>query len=633
MNDAANLIGAVLRLAGDGEAQAGLFLNASVELGVDPLDYCAHRFGLDAAAVWERAAAWAGLAFFPEVPAGALTAPPSHRLDALANARTAAGRLYDRRVLFAAPRCAEFVALRRAGAARPDLVTQLCIVPPARLRAALVRHHTASLMTSARQRLTRRWPTASASIDLGFSVRLTFLVVGVVVMGLALAAPFVWQPVLMPIVTLLLMAPAMMRLLAAVPGLVPPPLTTAHELDDAALPVYSVLVPLRNEVQMVPNLARALGRLDYPPEKLDIKFVVEARSHATVAAVEALLCDPRFELVAVPDETPRTKPKALNYALPFVRGEHLVVFDAEDVPDPSQLRQAASLFSLNPEIDCLQAELVIDNAEENWLATMFAGEYAGLFGLMLPALAHWRLPMPLGGTSNHFRVQALRELGGWDAYNVTEDADLGVRLARLRYRSASFASRTSEEAPITLKAWMAQRTRWMKGWMQTFIVHTRHPLVFIGDIGWRGFLAFELYVGSLIVSALLHTVFLVTAVARFGLLPQGGRLDLWGVLYMLMLVVGYGGAVALVVAGLIRLQRPRLLILQLTLPLYWVLHSAATLRAAHELLTRPFFWAKTEHGKARRRRGMEAGPAEAERRWIMLNREPSPTHSNKFSSK
>jgi cellulose synthase/poly-beta-1,6-N-acetylglucosamine synthase-like glycosyltransferase len=230
-------------------------------------------------------------------------------------------------------------------------------------------------------------------------------------------------------------------------------------------------------------------------------------------------------------------------------------------------------------------------------------------------------------------VQALRELGGWDAYNVTEDADLGVRLARLRYRSASFASRTSEEAPITLKAWMAQRTRWMKGWMQTFIVHTRHPLVFIGDIGWRGFLAFELYVGSLIVSALLHTVFLVTAIARFGVWPQGGRLDVWSVLYMLMLVVGYGGAVALVVAGLIRLRRSRLLLLQLTLPLYWVLHSAATLRAAHELLTRPFFWAKTEHGKARQRRGMEAGPAEAERRWIILNGETSPTHSSKLNSK
>jgi cellulose synthase/poly-beta-1,6-N-acetylglucosamine synthase-like glycosyltransferase len=400
------------------------------------------------------------------------------------------------------------------------------------------------------------------------------------------------------------MVPAALRLMAVVPGLVPPPLATDDELGDEKLPVYSVLVPLRNEVHMVESLARALTNLDYPAEKLDIKFVVEARSEATVAAVTARLGDPRFELIAVPDEAPRTKPKALNYALPFVRGEHVVVFDAEDIPQPGQLRQAASLFALHPELDCLQAELVIDNATESWLTTMFAGEYAGLFGHMLPALAHWRLPMPLGGTSNHFRVQALRELGGWDAFNVTEDADLGVRLARLRYRSATFASQTSEEAPIGLSAWMAQRSRWMKGWMQTFIVHSRHPLAFIGDIGWRGFLAFEIYVGSLIVSALLHTAFLATAMLRLIFMLPQSRLDPWGVLYIVVLVFGYGGAMALVGAGLMRLDRRRLLLFQLTLPFYWVLHSAATIRAAHELLIRPFYWAKTEHGRTRMQRNV-----------------------------
>lgn len=159
--------------------------------------------------------------------------------------------------------------------------------------------------------------------------------------------------------------------------------------------------------------------------------MVEAESRATIAAVEAILDEGHFELVAVPDGKPRTKPKALDYALPLVRGEHVVVFDAEDIPDPDQLRKAASAFFADPGIDCLQAELVVDNAAENLLTGLFAGEYAGQFGLLLPLLARWRLPMPLGGTSNHFRTQALRELGGWDAFNVTEDADLGVRLARL----------------------------------------------------------------------------------------------------------------------------------------------------------------------------------------------------------
>jgi hypothetical protein len=147
----------------------------------------------------------------------------------------------------------------------------------------------------------------------------------------------------------------------------------------------------------------------------------------------------------------------------------------------------------------------------------------------------------------------------------------------------------------------------MKGWMQTFIVHSRHPLIFIGDIGWRGFLAFEIYVGSLIVSALLHTAFLVTALLRLVFLLPQGQLDAWGILYIVVLIFGYGAAMALVGAGLMRLDRRRLLLFQLTLPFYWVLHSAATVRAAHELLIRPFFWAKTEHGCTR----LERSRAEA----------------------
>ena len=183
-------------------------------------------------------------------------------------------------------------------------------------------------------------------------------------------------------------------------------------LEDNELPVYSVLLPLRDEAAMVGQLSRAVRALDYPPEKLDIRFVVEARSIATVAAAVAELWDPRFELVVVPDANPRTKPKALNYALPLVQGTHLVVYDAEDIPDPGQLRLAASTFAARPDLACLQAELTIDNARESLIAALFAGEYAGQFGLMLPLLARLGFPMPLGGTSNHFRLSALRRVGG-----------------------------------------------------------------------------------------------------------------------------------------------------------------------------------------------------------------------------
>jgi cellulose synthase/poly-beta-1,6-N-acetylglucosamine synthase-like glycosyltransferase len=343
--------------------------------------------------------------------------------------------------------------------------------------------------------------------------------------------------------------------------------------------------------------------IDYPPEKLDIKFVVESRSEATIAAVRRVLGGQSFELVVVPDAPPHTKPKALNYALPLVRGEFVVVYDAEDIPAPDQLRLAASELNADPGLDCLQAELLVDNAPENWLTALFAGEYAGQFGLLLPFLARLRLPMPLGGTSNHFRTRSLREMGGWDAFNVTEDADLGTRLSRLRYRTATLASRTHEEAPISLVAWMAQRTRWMKGWMQTFIVHNRSPKRFLEDIGWRGFLAFEIYIGSMIVSALLHSVFLASFVASliFGF-RTGLVFDVWDVISMLILLLGYGGAGALVIVGLLRLGLPHLLPHQLGLPIYWVLHSIATVRALHELLFRPYFWAKTEHGRTKMRR-------------------------------
>lgn len=325
--------------------------------------------------------------------------------------------------------------------------------------------------------------------------------------------------------------------------------------------------------------------------------MVEAASPDTIVAVRGLLADPRFELVIVPDAEPHTKPKALDYALPLVRGKYVVVYDAEDIPEPRQLRDTAERFAADPGMDCLQAVLDIDNASETWLAALYAGEYAGLFRLFLPFLARRRLPMPLGGTSNHFRASALREVGGWDAFNVTEDADLGVRLARLRYRTGTMPSRTGEEAPIGLDAWIGQRTRWSKGWMQTFVVHNRSPRRFLADIGWRGFLMFEIYVGSLILSPLLHSVFLVSLM--LGWSGGHGVGDLWDAGYLGILVLGYGAAFALTVAGLIRAGKAWLIAFQLLLPIYWLLHAIATLRAAHELLTRPYFWAKTPHGRTR----------------------------------
>ena len=206
---------------------------------------------------------------------------------------------------------------------------------------------------------------------------------------------------------------------------------------------------------------------NYPLEKLDIKLVLEPDDHVTREAIAKLQLGPPFEVLLAPDHGPRTKPKALNAALPFVRGTFVAVFDAEDQPEPDQLRLALEAFVANDErLACVQARLTIDNTADSWLTRLFTAEYAGLFDVFLPGLATWRLPLPLGGSSNHFRVSVLREVGAWDPYNVTEDADLGMRLARFGYRTAVIPSTTYEEAPARLGPWLRQRTRWFKGWMR-----------------------------------------------------------------------------------------------------------------------------------------------------------------------
>ncbi|MDB5560943.1 MAG: glycosyltransferase [Hyphomicrobiales bacterium] len=605
MSRAIDLIKAILREHCISNDAARHVLDASLELEVDPLDYCAHRFGFGEYIVLERAADWVGVQFSAVFPA-TLTSPQFRNLDALGETRSVRGQLDGREVQYSAPLFTSLLHLKDHLALVPSMRERLCFVPASVIRSQLAQTGAEQLLDASRQRLARLWPHASAHLALPMTTRLAFVAALAALVAIAAVSPFWLTPVLTPLVGAFLVIPALFRLVAA---LTP---TRRHQNDapplltDAELPVYSVLIPLCDEHQMVPLLRRAMAALDYPPEKLDIKFVVEAASTRTIAAVDAVLGDPRFTLIAVPKARPHTKPKALNYALPFVRGQHVVVYDAEDIPDPDQLRLAASRFAADPGLDCLQAELVLDNAAENWLTALFAGEYAGQFGLMLPALARWGLPIPLGGTSNHFRTSALRELGGWDAFNVTEDADLGVRMARLRYRVATFASQTREEAPISMSVWMLQRTRWMKGWMQTFIVHNRDPRRFFADAGWRGALAFEIYVGSLIMSAPLHTIFLAGVLLRLAL---GG----WPVSemfampfeYALIFAFGYSGAVALVITGLLRLKKKRLLAYQLLLPIYWVLHSFATLRACHQLLTRPFFWAKTVHGRTRMTRRIE----------------------------
>ena len=381
----------------------------------------------------------------------------------------------------------------------------------------------------------------------------------------------------------------------------------AVRIADHALPIYTIICPLYREASVVGNLVAALRALDYPPEKLDVKLVVEADDHETRRALAQLELGPPFTIIAAPPFGPRTKPKALNVALPFARGSFTVVYDAEDVPEPDQLRRAFAAFTAaDRRLACVQASLTIDNTTDGWLARMFTASYAGQFDAFLPGLAALRLPFPLGGSSNHFRTAVLRRAGGWDPYNVTEDADLGIRLHRLGYRCAALASATYEEAPARFRPWLKQRTRWYKGWMQTWLVHMRRPVLLVRELGVGGAVTFQLFLACNVLAALVHPIFM--AGLCYSLLAQTplGVMDSAPV-FAATLLCGYLSTIALDMIGL---KRRRLLahawVLVLT-PLYWFLLSLAAWRALLQLLYDPQRWEKTEHGLARTSRLFDAG--------------------------
>jgi len=616
MSDATALMLALIGPGAD-EAAALDAIERALEAEVDPLHWCVVHRGIEEAEAMRRGAEWAGLAFFPVVPRLAEPSFAPNRLEVLAEVRMFRLRVLDRDVAFAAPDFFGFVRLARARRADPGLRQRLCLVPASALRDHLVWAAAPAMVDHARQNLGRHWPHAAAQLELTGLVRWGFAlgVLGLVL--LLLTAPAAGQVWVLPLWGGLVVLPALLRLLALAAPAPKGPAPVRPAPDRAGLPTYSILVPLREEANMVDQLAAALGRLDYPAEKLQIIFVVEARSRSTVAAVRRHLRDPRFSLVEVPDAAPRTKPKALDFALPLCRGEFVVVYDAEDRPDPGQLLGVVEQFRRQPEIECVQARLVIANARRGLLPTLFAGEYAGLFGVLLPALAHWDVVMPLGGTSNHFRLATLRRLGGWDAFNVTEDADLGVRLARRGLRTATSTSHTLEDAPEQFGPWLGQRTRWMKGWMQTYLVHTRRPRALLADLGWRGFLAFQILVLGMILAPLLHLGFLLSLTVR-GL--QGRldwtALDAWAATCIAVLVVGHGAAIAANIVGLRRSGQSHLWPGQLLLPAYWLLIAWATLRALLDLARRPFHWFKTPHRVARSDRPWPDRPPR--RPWTLL---------------
>ena len=375
------------------------------------------------------------------------------------------------------------------------------------------------------------------------------------------------------------------------------------------MPVYSVLVPLFHEANVLSGLVRSLRALDYPPAKLEILLILEAADIDTQAAVLALRLPRNFRTIVVPDKPPRTKPKALNYALQFTRGDYIVVYDAEDRPQADQLLRALETFRRNPpDLGCVQAQLNIYNPRASWFTRQFTVEYSALFDAILPALARLRLPVPLGGTSNHFPRETLMAAGGWDPFNVTEDADLGFRLARQGWRTTVLGSTTWEEAPVAFGQWFRQRTRWLKGWMQTYLVHTRQPWRLNAELGLRGALGFHALMGGIVLSALVHPLFyllLAFHACRASFFTPAETLAgaaFWAIAWV-NLAAGYVMSICVGALSAWRRGQPGLALSALFMPVCWLLVSAAAYRALYQLATAPYLWEKTEHGRASPRQG------------------------------
>lgn len=540
-----------------------------------------------------RRATDAGLPFAPRVALGTARGIPP---DAVRRGRVALGA---GGTLYIAPTARSVESVAQWTSRHPEIAARVAVAAPSELRRAMIAADAKEFAARAVDELDRHAPGLSARQVLWprqIAV-ITFIFV-------ACTLALIFDPIYAAAVigftaTTFFLAVSIFRFTAAsllrqqgLPKAAPVPHTPDNEL-----PVYTVLVPLFREAAVVRHVVAALRRLDWPSDRLDVKMILEEDDLETRAAVERHLPGPPFEAIVVPGIGPRTKPKALAFAHLFSRGEFVVIYDAEDDPDPRQLREAHARFAAEPELACVQAPLLIDNPDQSWIAKLFAIEYSALFDGLLPMLASMGLPMPLGGTSNHFRRSVLDEVGGWDPFNMTEDADLGLRLARCGHRVGTITLPTYEEAPIRFGAWMRQRTRWFKGWMQTCLVHTRQPLQLAADLGFKSTIGFVTIQLGMILSAMLHPIFLV-ALAVIAM--QRGFVEAsppsWLVIFgVANLAAGYAAMIALAsrtlaLRGLSRIE-PALV----ALPVYWLLMSVATYRALWDLVVRPHYWAKTTH--------------------------------------
>ncbi len=377
---------------------------------------------------------------------------------------------------------------------------------------------------------------------------------------------------------------------------------TIDALRDENVPIYTILCPLYKEAHILPGFMEAMDKLDWPKDKLDIILLFEADDQETIDTVKNMAMPSHFRVVIVPDSQPKTKPKACNYGLNLARGEYVVIYDAEDIPEASQLKKAYLGFqTVGQNVKCLQAKLNYYNPHQNWLTRFFTAEYSLWFDVILTGLQSIQTNIPLGGTSNHFRTKDLIDLRGWDPFNVTEDCDLGIRLFKEGYKTAIINSTTLEEANSNAKNWLRQRSRWIKGYMQTYLIHMRHPLEFVRSQGWHALL-FQLTIGGKLAFILINPILWVLTISYFALYTYVGPTieSLYPslVFYMAVTSLIFGNFMFIYyyMIGCAKREHWTVIKWVYLIPIYWLMVSIAGAIALYQLIVKPHYWEKTVHG-------------------------------------
>lgn len=411
---------------------------------------------------------------------------------------------------------------------------------------------------------------------------------------------------LVAILTLLYFADLLFNFFLIVRSFSRPPEIQVDDTEIGKLtdwPTYTIFCPLYREHHVLPQFVTAMSKLDYPKDKLQVLLLLEEDDKETIERVRTYQLPAYFETVIVPHSRPKTKPKALNYGLLRAKGEYTVVYDAEDIPDPKQLKKAIVAFDkVDKKTICIQAKLNFYNPHQNILTRVFTAEYSLWFDLVLTGLQSIGAPIPLGGTSNHFRTRDLHNLKGWDSFNVTEDCDLGMRLVKHGFRTAIIDVTTYEEANSDLANWFGQRTRWIKGYIQTYLIHMRNPRQFMKNWKEPHVVTFQLIVGGKVLSMLINPLMWVTTAAYFVFRPLiGPTIESFfptSVFYMAVFSLIFGNFLYMYyyMIGCAKREQWDLVKYAFLVPFYWLFMSIAAWQANYKIIVDPHYWSKTNHG-------------------------------------